>query len=209
MRLRIPLLILASLFFFTAEAQKTKEKKKTKAKEEEIEKPPPPQEEIKDVRIDTTAEFIASPMNNENAEMSFKLPESTPPPADELTADLRKMMKVTGAMDFGVQFAKLMNSDNEQERNGLPKEFYKRMYDEMSKGEIKERLENEIIKIYRKYLTLEDTKALLAFYETEVGKKTIYLLPKVFEEAHQAGAGIGRVLGMKIYNELVKEGKLK
>jgi uncharacterized protein len=109
---------------------------------------------------------------------------------------------------LGVQFAKGLQELQSSGQDILPKEFYERLYDEIANGNGKRWFENAIIKVYRKYLTLEDVKQLNAFYSTPAGKKYISLLPVFLEESKEVGTGIGRYLGMKIYEQLLKEGKL-
>lgn len=208
---RTLLLLIALSIFFSANAQKVKSTKKSKAKEEEIEMPPPPMEELKEVRIDTSGvkQSISSPQKGfKKEDFFFNMPDTSAAPNDDLTKELKKLLDITGALDVGVQFAKMMNSDNEQERNGLPKEFYKKMYEEMSTGDTRKIFENEIIKIYRKYYTLEDVKGILAFYNSEIGKKTLTMIPSILEESKRVGTEFGRVIGMKVYNDLLKEGKI-
>lgn len=207
---KIFLLLITTVFFFTTEAQKVKTTKKAKAKEEEIEKPPPPQEELREVRIDTSGTIEApSAKGFSKEDFFFNMPDTSTAPNDELTSRLKDLLDISGALDIGVQFAKLMNSNNEQERNGLPKEFYQKMYEAMTTGDTRKMFENELIKIYRKYYTLEDVNAVLAFYNTDAGKKTLKNLPSIMDESKKVGEGFGKVIAMKIYNDLLKEGKIK
>src|SRR5204863_9955368 len=106
-----------------------------------------------------------------------------------------------------MQFAKAMNQD--RDKSGLPAEFYDRLYKEMSEGKSKKHLENLLIKIYRKYYTLEDVRNLQQFYSSETGKKILSSMPHVLAESQEMGAGFGRMLAMKIYNDLLKEDKIK
>ena len=55
--------------------------------------------------------------------------------------------------------------------------------------------------VYQKYLTLDDLKKIVAFYETPVGKKLGASTPAMMTEGMQ----IGQQLGMEIANELQKD----
>ena len=55
--------------------------------------------------------------------------------------------------------------------------------------------------VYQKYLTLDDLKKIVAFYETPVGKKLGVSTPAMMTEGMQ----IGQQLGMEIANELQKD----
>ena len=61
-----------------------------------------------------------------------------------------------------------------------------------------------IYPIYHKYLTIEDIKALIAFYKTPVGKKTITVLPQLTQESMHAGQVWGQSLGPIIQKRLAK-----
>lgn len=203
--------ILKYLLFFVllvciSHSVNAQSKNKRKNKEEEVEKPPPPIEELKEVRIDTSSSggIIESIGINE---LLFQYTDTIPPPDDELTAGIRKIMQLTGALNLGLQFAKSLR--NSSDNDLLPPEFYERMYAEFTKGESRILFENLVINIYRKYFTLEDINALTYFYESETGKKMLSALPKIMEESQKIGAEFGRSVGMKIYNELLKEGKIK
>jgi hypothetical protein len=149
-------------------------------------------------------------LSTDSAVSYYKEPllDTIPPPQDDLTREIKKMLEMTGALNLGVQFAKGLQELRSSGQDILPKEFYERLYDEIANGNGKRWFENAIIKVYRKYLTLEDVKQLNVFYSTPAGKKYISLLPVFLEESKEVGTGIGRYLGMKIYEQLLKEGKL-
>ena len=172
-------------------------------KDEEVKKEdiPPEVQALQDTKIDV--------ISGDSAKYYIKEPvlDTIPPPEDELTNELRKMLEMTGALNLGVQFAKGMQDLQATGQAILPKEFYDRLYDAIANGDGKRWFENSVIKIYRKHLTLEDVKQLNAFYGTQAGKKYISLLPVFLEESQELGAGIGKYLGLKIYEQLRKEGK--
>jgi len=163
---------------------------------------PPDVHELQDTKIDVISVDSA---------VGYKEPllDTIPPPQDDLTRELRKMLEMTGALNLGVQFAKGLQELQSTGQDILPKEFYERLYDEIANGNGKRWFENAIIKIYRKHLTVEDVKQLNMFYSTPAGKKYVSLLPVLLDESKEAGTSIGRYLGMKIYEQLLQEGKLK
>lgn len=222
-------LLLANQVLSQTDTTKTK---KTTTKKRELPPPPPPKEEppkvdmkkypppkiVKDKEVkkeeippdvealqDTKIEVVSG----DSAKYYMQQPvlDTIPPPQDELTNELRKMLEMTGALNLGVQFAKSMQDLQASGQDILPKEFYERLYEAIANGEGKRWFENAIIKVYRKHLTLEDVKQLNAFYTTPAGKKYISFLPVFLEESQALGAGIGRHLGLKIYEQLRKEGK--
>ena len=183
-----------------SQSDTTKTKKTTTKKQ-----PAPPPKKLPDQ--DTKIDVISV----DSAVSSYKEPvlDTIPPPQDDLTKELKKMLETTGALNLGVQFAKGLQELQASGQDILPREFYERLYDEIANGNGRRWFENAIIKIYRQHLTVEDVKELNAFYSTPAGKKYISLLPVLLEESKEVGTSIGRYLGMKIYEQLVKEGKLK
>jgi len=47
-----------------------------------------------------------------------------------------------------------------------------------------------LVKVYKRHYSDQEIKALLAFYNTPVGKKSIDLLPTLFAEGAQVGNNI-------------------
>ena len=198
--------VLFSAFFTVITNQGFSQSDTTKTKKTTTKKQPaPPPKKLPDQ--DTKIDVISV----DSAVSSYKEPilDTIPPPQDDLTKELKKMLETTGALNLGVQFAKGLQELQASGQDILPREFYERLYDEIANGNGRRWFENAIIKIYRKHLTVEDVKELNAFYSTPAGKKYISLLPVLLEESKEVGTSIGRYLGMKIYEQLVKEGKLK
>lgn len=189
-------------------AQKTKNQKKAKHNKEEVELPPPPMEELRVGEIDSSSVPVG--VRNEGftkEDFFFNSIDSTPPANDSLTAGIREYLDVTGAINLGGQFAKAIYKGGEDDV--LPPEFYNRLIEEFTTGESKKYFEYYLIKIYRKHFTLDIIKELIKFYSSDAGKKTLALMPVIIAESQEMGAGFGRMVGMKVYNELLKEGKIK
>ena len=198
--------VLFSAFFTVITNQGFSQSDTTKTKKTTTKKQPaPPPKKLPDQ--DTKIDVISV----DSAVSSYKEPilDTIPPPQDDLTKELKKMLETTGALNLGVQFAKGLQELQASGQDILPREFYERLYDEIANGNGRRWFENAIIKIYRQHLTVEDVKELNAFYSTPAGKKYISLLPVLLEESKEVGTSIGRYLGMKIYEQLLNEGKLK
>ena len=198
--------VLFSAFFTVITNQGFSQSDTTKTKKTTTKKqpaPPPKKLPDQDTKIDV--------ISGDSAVSYYKEPilDTIPPPQDDLTKELKKMLETTGALNLGVQFAKGLQELQASGQDILPREFYERLYDEIANGNGRRWFENAIIKIYRKHVTVEDVKELNAFYSTPAGKKYISLLPVLLEESKEVGTSIGRYLGMKIYEQLLNEGKLK
>jgi Uncharacterized protein conserved in bacteria (DUF2059) len=204
----------ASMTILPVIAQKGKESKKSskkKIKDEEVEMPPPPQEvlEYKIGAIDSSyTDTTKSRTGFTNEDFFFNNADTMPPPEDELTAELRKLLNITGALNLGAQLAKTMHSHEERD-NVLPPEFYDRILTEMSTGDGKRIFENLMIRIYRNHLNLDDVKNMNVFYSSETGQKMLKTTPMILSECYEKGKGVGSLIGMRVYNQLLKEGKIK
>jgi hypothetical protein len=182
------------LFFATGPVMaQNKPKKTTTKKVVEKDEPPPQIETLEDTRIDEVLPFDTSSVPN-----------------DELTTSIKELMKITGAMEVGKQMGRgIAELSRSGQANQLPQEFYDRLLKEFESGQTTQWMINSIVRIYRQKFTLEEIKTITAFYQTPIGKKTISLLPAIAQESMKEGEQIGRYLGMKVYRELEREGKIK
>lgn len=112
--------------------------------------------------------------------------------AEELTpakeADIKKLLGVTRAWDTGLQFMNTILQQMARQarslRSDIPDRFFEILNQEINilfKEKTTERggLIDQMVAIYSKYYIHKEIKGLLEFYQTELGKKTIKVLPKV------------------------------
>jgi hypothetical protein len=111
-------------------------------------------------------------------------------------ADIEKLLEVTGSVEMGKQMASLITTGMldalTQSRPGIPERaitLAKEVLDtEIAKAFAEpDGLSAQLVTIYSRHFTHEDVRAMLAFYATDVGKKTIALMPVIFKEATAAG----------------------
>lgn len=112
-------------------------------------------------------------------------------------ADILKLMEVTGSVRMGEQMAVLISTEV---MNGFRKahpQVPARAFDiveEVVQGEFATALSApdglmpKMIPLYAKYFDHEEVRALIAFYETELGRKAIAVMPQLMQE----GAEVGR-----------------
>lgn len=62
-----------------------------------------------------------------------------------------------------------------------------------------------IVPIYDKYLSDEEIKGLIQFYQTPLGQKTLKVLPTVMSESREAGRKWGEGLGRDSMVEVLTE----
>jgi hypothetical protein len=174
-----------------AQSKAGTEKKKS-ASSDKVVPPPPPKEPPPGVE----------PGPLEKPVMNF---DTTHAVQDAFTADILRLMKLTGSLDIGIMMAKGIEDKKMTEEVPMMKEFYNRFYDELQHGAVNRHLINYFVKTYRKHFTQEEINSLIAFYETDLGKKAIKILPQLLQEAMEYGGKLGEYYGEKIMYELMLE----
>lgn len=141
---------------------------------------------------------------------------------DTFRKDVMKLLDLTGSTKIGVQMATLVSGqflDGMKKANpsvpgkaiDLAKEL---LNEEFAKAfESPDGLTPQLIPIYMKHFTHEEVLGLIRFYETELGRKTVSVMPQVMQEAAGVGqawaeANIPRILGA-INDRLRAEGFIK
>lgn len=124
-------------------------------------------------------------------------------------ADIERLMDTTGASALGAQMASTVSdaflNGFKQTRQAVPprvieivREVLNTEFEQaFNGGEIKDRQ----IALYAKYFTHDDVKGLLAFYQTDLGRKAIAATPNLAREGAAIGeqwarANMPRVLGV-------------
>jgi hypothetical protein len=77
------------------------------------------------------------------------------------------------------------------------------------KFDVRALIEIEVIPIWDKYYTVEDLKAINAFYESAVGQRLLAVAPMVSQEAVQAGMEWGAKIGKETGEEIAREMEVK
>ena len=134
---------------------------------------------------------------------------AAPAASEDKTAklnDIRRLMNLTGGGDVGTQVVEQMLEAFKQSNPDIPESFWT----EFMKEDVNANQLIELnVPIYDKYLSHEDIKGIIAFYESPVGKKFIEVLPKIVEESYAAGQQWGYGIGTKLRNRLQEKGYLK
>ena len=118
----------------------------------------------------------------------------------EKRKEIEKMLQLTGMEKLMGQMKSQMLAGFQSQMPDVPKEFWDKAGKKMDMRGLLEK----IIPIYDKYYTLEDLKAVNAFYETPAGRKIIATLPQVMQESMK----VGQEWGHKIAEELEAEAKI-
>jgi uncharacterized protein len=115
------------------------------------------------------------------------------------------MLRLTGMEKLMNQMKGQMIASLQKQMPTVPQEFWTRFEKKMDMRELLER----IIPVYDKYYSLEDLKAVNAFYESPVGQKVLSTLPQVMQESMQIGQAWGESVGRQAAAEAEAESKKK
>lgn len=120
-------------------------------------------------------------------------------------SSLKKMIQVSGSELAYKGIVNQMISLYKQQQSNVPTEFWDEFAAEMNKDAV-EQLVNLISPIYQKHLTEADLKAVIAFYETPVGKKFAEKAPLITQESMLAGQEWGKQIGVRVVEKLKAKG---
>jgi len=131
-----------------------------------------------------------------------------PASSEQKQRDIARLIEMTGAQKLGLQFAQAINQQFSQAlRNqdpNLPDRAYAILEEELVKvfsANIGSFIE-VIVPVYDKHFTHEEILGLIAFYESDLGKKAIEVLPQVMNESMLAGQQWGRELAPTLVEHL-------
>lgn len=133
---------------------------------------------------------------------------------DQIPEDLREstryLMELTGADQIGVQIGAAMGT---QVFDALVGQYAELTDDDLEivteefEAALAERIDvlmDEMVVLYARYFTHEDILGMIEFYETELGQKTIRVLPQLMQEALAVGQVWGQELGAEIGDVVVE-----
>jgi hypothetical protein len=116
--------------------------------------------------------------------------------------DIRSLLNLTGASERGMQVMNHMVAIYKQSNPGVAHKFWDEFMAEIDSNELVEM----IVPIYDKYLTHDDIKGLIEFFETPVGRKFIQVQPKIMQESMIVGQQWGQQIGQKVTRKLKEQG---
>jgi hypothetical protein len=112
--------------------------------------------------------------------------------------DIRKLLDMNGGAATAKDTIAQMSGSMARAMPQVPKEFWEEFTKELDPKELVELS----VPSYDKYLTHDDVKELVKFYETPAGKKLASAQPKIALESMQAGQQWGMALGQKVARKL-------
>lgn len=133
---------------------------------------------------------------------------------EEVTAEekaaIKKFLEMTGSLDIGLMFSKVMVEQMtdllKQSNPEIPPRAFTILEEEVE-AIIREELGSFVellYPIYQKHYTLSEVNGLISFYETPLGRKVISTLPLITQESMLAGQQWGESLAPKIGPRIMK-----
>ncbi len=139
-------------------------------------------------------------------------PQTQSPISEEKRRDIIRLLDMTKAADLSTQIISQFMGELRMSLPMLPEEqrekVVKAFEEEMRKEFTREKVIEYFVPIYDKYLTAEEVKGLISFYETPLGQKLVDALPAIMRDAAEAGSLRGREAGFRAMSRITTEGLL-
>ena len=119
----------------------------------------------------------------------------------EKRVEIEKLFRLTGSEKLMTQMMGQMVAAMTKGRPDVGDDFWNRFTQKMDMHELIEK----IIPVYDKYYTLDDLKAINAFYESPAGHKILSSLPQVMKESMQIGQAWSEKIGRQAATEIQRE----
>lgn len=217
--INIPARLICALFLLTLAANgmaqsKTRPKNRTASPSKSAAKPVEKKEEVNEDTAPPVVEEL-EPTVDTTVPVTMALPplpdiDTVAAPNDDLTTEIKKLLAITNSLNTAtVVMKETINSQRKLKSIPVPEEFYDRFLAAIDNGQVGGMLENAVIKIYRQKFTRQEISEIIKFYGTPVGKKLAVELLPIASASRAEGEKIGQYVALKIFEDLMKEGKLK
>ena len=123
----------------------------------------------------------------------------------EKRKEIEKMLRLTGMEKLTTQIMDQMIGTLKKQFPDTSQDFWNRFQRKLDPRELIEK----IIPVYNKYYTMEDLKAINAFYESPAGKKVLATMPQVMQESMQIGQAWGERIGKEAAAEAQQQQQLR
>ena len=110
------------------------------------------------------------------------------------------MLKLTGMEQLVDQMMNQMLSALQQQSPQAPAEFWEAFRGKVRGADLIEKL----LPLYDKYYSLEDLRAVNAFYSSPAGQRMIKTMPQIMQESMMIGQEWGRQIGEQAAREVAE-----
>ncbi|MDB6138842.1 MAG: hypothetical protein JWO94_1914 [Verrucomicrobiaceae bacterium] len=123
----------------------------------------------------------------------------------EKQAEITKMLKITGVEKMMTQMMSQMMATFKSKDSSVSSAFW----DKLEAGMDAHSMIDKLIPIYDKYYSLEDLKAVNAFYATTAGQHLLTTMPQVMQESMVIGQQWGQETAQKVSKAMEAEKEKK
>lgn len=116
--------------------------------------------------------------------------------------DIKKLLVISGSNELGKQMMQQMIESFKGVLPNVPDNFWREFMNEADMDD----LMNRMVPVYDKYLSHDDIKELVKFYESPAGKKYVKVLPQISKESMTIGQEWGEQVGEKVLKKLHDKG---
>ncbi len=136
-------------------------------------------------------------------------PQQKVDPAKE--ADIRRLLELTGSKKLVEQ---MVSISIDQFRSNLSRALPQSEHSQKIMETFLQRFQGKFnaeqlaelsIPIYDKYLSAEDIKGLIQFYESPLGQRMVKVLPQITRDSQLAGAQLGQRIAREVFQELQEQ----
>lgn len=119
-------------------------------------------------------------------------------------ADIERLLAMTNALDLsqqmGVAAAQQISQILQKARPDIPQNVLATLPEVVSSVFVDEQdgLKELVIAIYHEHFSADDIRGMIDFYSSDLGKKTIAVMPVLMNQSMQAGQAWGQALGPQI-----------
>lgn len=124
---------------------------------------------------------------------------------DAYSNELKKMFELSGSEETYKAVITQMMGMIKMQYSQIPADVMKELEKEFLNTSMSD-LAKELTPVYKKHLSLEDLKGLIAFYETPLGKKYAQKTPAIMQESMAVGQRWGMSIGTKFAEQLKAKG---
>jgi hypothetical protein len=141
--------------------------------------------------------------------VSVSPPQSTVDPSKE--ADIRRLLDLMGVKALTIQIMNQMSTGlRPTMTQALPPGEYREQLVDLFFQKFNSKINVDalldlVIPVYDKYLSDDDIKGLIQFYQTPLGQKAISVLPKLTSESQAQGEMLGQKMGRESMAEVLAE----
>lgn len=122
--------------------------------------------------------------------------------ADEFTKDIETYLHMTNSLSSVQMLTPQLTQSMRQINPSIPQDFLDELVNEMTTRSLLDLM----VPIYKKHFTHKDIQALIAFYNSPIGKKLAEKTPLITQESMVAGQQWGAGLAMEIMKKLKSKG---